>query len=810
MARDMHMSTLSPEKMKVLKVRYPVTEHIYTMEGQRLLSLVRFKGISNKFRTAEELRDLALLEDSFFTTLGKREGKNLLIQTYTTKSKIEFESDYKLPVPVLQEFVDEYVKPFRTGTYRQTEYTMALILKFTHLEEGVSRMQQLITMAETMLEPFQPTFLRLESRQVDVVASQAGRFLSRLFNGYEKDVVCSDTRLGDAVIDGATSFTAYDFVEVWPNRGGKRFATTFDLQNYPRKAKAGMWNEATEQPYDFTLVQTFLFMDRVAAKSAFLKHSADLGSIEGDTKQVQDLDKAVQRITEGELAFGSYHAALMVYGDTPQEAIDNGSKMEGVFAARNTGFTRSLATNIYTYYSLFPGYTEAVYPLIKSTENLACGFSLHNTPTGKAKGNPIGDGSALMPVPTDTQSLFLLNAHNSPSGQNNLGEQLPGHVAVTGQTGSGKTALEAMLLIFMSRWDNMLFGLDYNHSLQNLALTLGTHYYTIKPSTFTGINLFQLPDSPGLRHLLFDTVLTCAGGATDDEQKTIREAIDSVMAHSVRTNRGMSLLLQDLPDEGGNCLRTRLAKWCRLGSDGRQGHYAWVLDSPVNLFDPTQYRRLMFDCTAVLSKTFVDKHPQAMEVLLNALFYLKQLMHQSEPGALLVNFIAEYWVPLSFESTAERIKEILKAGRTRGEILMMDTQSPEDAIATKYAPAVIQQVITSIWLANEQADPDGYAKFGITGKLFEELKKMRVPNREMLVLQGGQAVKLKLDLGAKQADRTESKLKYWLPLLSSDSRNLKVAAETRAELQTDDPAVWVPAFLKRWAELQEAKRRAQS
>ena len=539
--------------------------------------------------------------------------------------------------------------------------------------------------------------------------------------------------------------------------------------------------------------------------TAFLKQGADLGSVEGDTKQVQALEAATQRITEGELAFGCYHAAMMVYGATPQEAIENGAKMESVFAVRNTTFTRSTVTNIYSYYAQFPGFTTAVYPLKKSTENLACSFSLHNTPTGKAVGNPIGDGSALLPMQTDSMGLFLLNAHDSPVGQNNLGEKLPGHIAITGQTGAGKTTFEAILLVFISRWNNMLFGLDYNESLKNLALTLGTHYYTISPGKFTGINPFQLADSDELRQFLFDTVVTCAGGADSGEQKQIVKAIDSVMAHRVVKHRGMSLLLQGLPELGGNCLRSRLAKWCRLSGDG-EGHNAWVLDSEVNLFDPTQFRRLMFDCTSVLQKTYVSKHPAIMEVLLNTLFFIKQQMHKSEPGALLVNFVAEYWVPLSFESTAERIKEILKSGRTRGEILMMDTQSPEDAIATEYAPAVIQQVITSVWLANEKADREGYAKFGIRGKVFDELRKMRALSREMLVLQGGQAVKLKLDLAAKDPDGSPGKLKYWLPLLSSDSKNLAVAEEVRRQLQTNDPALWVPAFLERWAHQQAPSR----
>ncbi|EGH19264.1 VirB4, partial [Pseudomonas savastanoi pv. glycinea str. race 4] len=37
------------------------------------------------------------------------------------------------------------------------------------------------------------------------------------------------------------------------------------------------------------------------------------------------------------------------------------------------------------------------------------------------------------------------------------------------------------------------------------------------------------------------------------------------------------------------------------------------------------------------------------------------------------------------------------------------TQYPEQALATKYAPADIQQVITPIWLPNKNAQAKSYA-----------------------------------------------------------------------------------------------------
>lgn len=83
------------------------------------------------------------------------------------------------------------------------------------------------------------------------------------------------------------------------------------------------------------------------------------------------------------------------------------------------------------------------------------------------------------------------------------------------------------------------------------------------------------------------------------------------MAHTNVRNRSMSLLLRNIPEQGENCLRTRLSKWCRLAGEGRVGQYAWVLDSPVNQFDAQNYRRLAFDCTQLLKTTTPRSTPKS-------------------------------------------------------------------------------------------------------------------------------------------------------------------------------------------------------
>ncbi|SOS42747.1 conjugal transfer protein (plasmid) [Pseudomonas syringae] len=613
MAHDFHKSVMPPEKKAPL-MRYPVHEHMVTLPGNRLVSLIQLKGVSSETRSDDELVHLFHNLNRYFLALGKKEGKHLMLQTYITKTGIELDTPYILPLPALQDFVDAYTAPFRNGTFYQVGYSIALILKYREVDEGIERMSDLLSLSSTLLAEYDPVIMGLEENEHGALFSQIGRYYSLLINGHEKDVLVSDTRLGDAIIDSVTNFENYDFVENRPNRGGQRFATTFDLRDYPSGGTyPGMWDEAIEQQFEFTLVQTFLFEDRNKAKDKFKKHVADLGSVERDSKQTEELENAIDAITLGDKAFGRYHASLIVFGKTPDQAIENGTKMASVFTVRDATFVRSTMSNIDTWYTQFPGVTEAMYPMMKSTENLACSFSLHSTPTGKVKGNPIGDGTGVMPVLTANKALYVLNVHDSPPGQNNLGEMLPGHAVFTGQTGVGKTTAEATLLTFLSRFDPLIFGIDYNESLKHLLCALGAEYYTVQLGHFTGVNPFQFHDSPGLRQMLFDLVLCCAGGpdkSNDADQKRIKDSIEAVMAHTNVRNRSMSLLLRNIPEQGENCLRTRLSKWCRLAGEGRIGQYAWVLDSPVNQFDAQTYRRLAFDCTQLLKNNYAEKTPR--------------------------------------------------------------------------------------------------------------------------------------------------------------------------------------------------------
>lgn len=785
--------TFSPENKKFPWIGHHVGPYICTLGSSHLLAVMRFKGVAHESREQEVLNREFIRQNRCFQALGKQEGRNLMLQTYTFKNKMSLEGDYHFDLPILQGLADAYLEPFQSGEFRQVGYAAALILKYSDLDDGIARMEDLLRICKVMLGEFGVSFLGMEERvggnYFDTyLYTEVGRFYYYLFNGMDNDVLITDTRIGDAVVDGETGFGAYDYVENRPYTGPTRYATTWDLRSLPKQSRPGMWDEMLDMQCDYCLTQTFHYEERNKMKHRLTVQRSDLASTEGESGQTDELELAIQEVMQGERVFGMHHASLIVFGDTPEKAVKLGSELQNMLKAGAADFVRSTSTNHNTWLTMFPAYTDVIYRSPRSTENLACFFSLHITPAGKAKGNPLGDGSALMPMRTLNGGMHQLNLHNSPEGKNSVGKMLPGHAALHAMTGAGKTTFEAMLMLFLSRFNPLVFAIDYNNAMENMLRALGTAYFSIRPGQFTGIQLFQLEDSIELRQMLFDVVKVCAGGMDENDEHQAQQGIDSVMKHANHSARCMSLLHQYLQDTGANSLKSRLAKWCR-SVQGRTGPgmNAWVLDSPHNTFDSADFRRIAFDCTAILKTDYVDKHPEETEVLLNTLNFLKKRMHSRHPGELLVNQVSEYWAMLMFETTATMITEVMHAGRMRGEFILMDTQTPEQPLNTKYGASIVQQLITQIWMANDQATRENYAKFGVKGKQFDLIAQLGQYSYEMLVRQGNQGVMLSFALNT----RTE----YWLPLLSATEINLSVAKKVRAKLKSDDPAVWVKPFL---------------
>ncbi|STM65173.1 conjugal transfer protein [Escherichia coli] len=62
----------------------------------------------------------------------------------------------------------------------------------------------------------------------------------------------------------------------------------------------------------------------------------------------------------------------------------------------------------------------------------------------------------------------------------------------------------------------------------------------------------------------------------------------------------------------------------------------------------------------------------------------------------MLSIIEEFWMPANFPMTQDMIKSALKAGRMKGEMMWLTSQSPEDAINCAIFAALVQQTATKI------------------------------------------------------------------------------------------------------------------
>ena len=449
----------------------------------------------------------------------------------------------------------------------------------------------------------------------------------------------------------------------------------------------------------------------------------------------------------------------------------------------NTLFTPAAISAPETFVSMFPGNTKRrPRPMPKTTRNLLGLFSMNTFSSGKQYGNPIADGAAVIPLQTSVDGVYHFNFHYSIAELDARGEKRAGHTVILGATGAGKTTLQTTLLAFLERYECRLFAIDKDGSMRGLIEALGGTYFTLGSGEPTGLNPFQLPDTPLNRTFLYDLVEACGRRpgveSPTEDKKDIKRAVDNVfqLPHVLRR---FGVVLQSIPDRGENCLARRLADWCYGEVEGR---YAYALDNPENAFDWSDFERVGFD----VSDFLVAGHP-ATEPILSYLFHLKTLM--TRKGGLLATVVEEFWLPLQYPTTSQQILDVLKTGRRRDEFILLVSQSPEDAIASPILPAILQQTPTKIYLPNPDAEyktPDGggYYRFGLSLKEFQKLKNLGLQSRKFLVKQGSQSSVAKLDLNGMGDD---------IAVLAMSAEDFKYLDAAKLEAG-NHPDAWVPVY----------------
>ncbi|WP_261887509.1 VirB4 family type IV secretion/conjugal transfer ATPase [Vibrio aerogenes] len=757
---------------KLPAYNYPVNRTMISLGDGKLLSVVQLHGIPFESESVSSLKAAFSSVSLLLRTLAKQYGSGLGVWTHIVKKKDELVADnYQFDSAFMQDFANQYIDSFQGENFYSVKYYISFVL-----EGSEDEMNDLLKVALSAFKSFDCKVLAVR----DDLRCEHTELLSYLINYNDEPKPLTGDKV-QHVIQHSDWHFGYDAGEIRnSNNQRKQHAVYYELDALPN-THPGMCDFMLSFNGEFIMTQSMIMMRSPKALKLIDTQINLISSSDGVEHELEELESGRDYVATSEVAFGFYHASLVVLGKTQHEALKNGSDISGEFLARGTVLKRSNLKSLFTFLSVLPGSKQRIKPAPKTTTNLACTWSLHNYSIGKPTGNPVGDGTAILPLKTASNSLFYLNCHASELNKETTGEKYAGHTMILGASGTGKTTLEATLTGFFTRFNQQIFCIDYKRSTELFIRAFGGEYFDIKEGEDTGINLFQLQPTPQLISFLNRLVCRLAadeqGGVSIHDEDEIKQAIETVMAFDAPM-RGLSMMLQSIQDYG---LRQRLSRWCR----SQDGKLAWCLDSPVNKFDPDTMDRVGFDSTLLLEKDAGGRIHEASEPILACLFFLKDLMQKE--GKLLQTIVEEFWMPASFPLTQSIMQRTLKTGRLLNEFMVLSTQSPEDAIRCDIFPAIIQQTATKIYLPNPDATFESYRQCNLTPREFEKLQALDKQSRTMLIKQSNTSCFAKMDL---------SGFDDVLPVISGSTDDIRLCESVREDVG-QNPDQWIPALLAR-------------
>ncbi len=770
------------------RIEMPITPRITHYEDGRMMVCCKLTG--TPFESASDALLTSLFDNlsGFYAGIGRDYGSRLSMWSTFKRRKVSFNQAYRFQSRFLQDFTQKYLQRFHHGNYFENSFYLSLLLKYDDFDDGIKAIEQLGDEAVKFLRDYDPEYLETYQRN-GLPFSEPYRFVGELVNGTDLAVPVTAAPGYEQIPDSWLHF-GYDLLVIRTDTAEK-FATCYDLKDFP-KSGWGQLNPLLTLDAEFTITQSFGCLTAAAADKAIAGQINKLESVGDKAKhQINELEDARALVSAGELAFGEYHGALVVYGDTAKEAIDRGELVK----VRSKGecgvhWVRATASAPYTFFSQVPGAKILPRPMLKSSRNLASTFTLHDYSSGKSKGNPIGDGTAVIPLQTVSKRLYSFNYHATREEETNIGEKIAGHTAIHGTTGVGKTATQLAIASFFMRHDPMLFGLDYGRGMEIFFRAMRGYYVALEKGVRTGLAPLALPDTDYSRQFLYDLVNICGrdadGKLSAKEKKQVKEGVDTVMALEDLSQRTFSRLLESIPDEGGDCLYVRLGQWCHA----ENGPLAWMFDNPPrSLLDVTKQRYVCFDVTEFLVDNYGPSEP-----LFAYLFHLKALMQQG--GGLMMSIIEEYWAPLKFTRTRDEIAKVLSSGRKEGEFMVLVSQQPEQAMASEIWPQIRSLTATKIYLPDPEAEYDSYQRTNMTPKEFAQFKRLSKSARTFLVKQSNQSAFATLDLHGFQDE---------LVVLSGNKENVLLMHQIIAEVGAD-PDVWLPILQDRVFEVNTRNR----
>ncbi|MCF5926324.1 VirB4 family type IV secretion/conjugal transfer ATPase, partial [Xanthomonas perforans] len=526
-----------------------------------------------------------------------------------------------------------------------------------------------------------------------------------------------------------------DFVIRTPD-GINHFGAILNIKEYADGTYPGILNGLKYLDFEYVMTHSFSPVGRHDALKV-LERTKGMMISSGDksSTQIRDLDVAMDDVASGNFVLGEYHFTLAVYADSQEKLARQIATTRAELS--NAGFVSAkedlaIASS---FYSQLPGNWRFRTRIANLSSLNFLGLSpLHNFAQGKQHNNPWGD--CVTTLQTTNGQPYYFNFHATHPSENSLGEKAIGNTMVIGKSGTGKTALINFLLSQVQKFDPIptIFFFDKDRGAEIFVRACGGNYLALENGSPTGFNPFQCERNEANTQFLAELIKVLGGKAeySAREEEDIYRAVEGMLDTPMHL-RSMSNFRKSLPNMGDDGLYARLRRWTAGNSLG------WVFDNPVDTIDLTRASIIGFDYTDVIDNA---------EVRVPVINYLLHRLEALIDGRPLIYVMDEFWKILDGKGgLKEFAKNKQKTIRKQNGLGIFATQSPEDALASDIAAALIEQTATMILLPNPNASRDDYMEgLKLTDAEYQVVVSLDERSRCFLVKQGHASAVCQLNL----------------------------------------------------------------
>lgn len=574
----------------------------------------------------------------------------------------------------------------------------------------------------------------------------------------------------------------------------RSFVGYMDFLDYPETSEPGMNNCLFYGNYEFIETQSFGFMSKRDGLGALqLQRNRLISGGEGSPQQIEDMESALEDVRNGRVYMGQYHYTLGVMGNSVEEvrksmAYARGSLQEDVgYKVASVDLIPECA-----HFAQLPGnWTWRPRIATITTRNFACMAPMHNFDLGKRDDNPWGPAVTILQTPA--KQPYYLNFHQMVIGRNRIGEKDPGNTFICGMTGAGKSVLLGFLMSQVTKVPGLrILFFDKDRGAELLIRGLGGKYRQLQRGQPTGFNPFQWEPTESTVKFVEQLVMQCARRSPDEAlaievENEIIAAVRRVFAQPDRKTRRISAILQHVGQDGP--VGERLQKWCRTTS--RTGSNAWVLDNAQDTTNFDGASIFGYDYTAFLGDEEVG--PIILSYILEAADTLingKPFLYVMEEFAKMVAAKSQVLVEFARDKQTT-IRKLNGLG-------VFVTQSPSQVNSYPIGSTLREQCSTQIFLPNPAADYGDYVDgFKLSEAEFDTIKNLALDSRSFLVKQGERSTVCTLNLYGFANE---------LEILTGTPESVELCEQIRAEVKSDDPAVWMEPFFARLAIQKQASK----